>query len=156
MKNYLILGLLGLTSLNVYASNLPANVLAEHATYVGFAPPEHRGTFKLQLLSTGVVQKIDNKANTTVVAKLSVPVVRKIMSAINNIKSDELNKPLRPPCMDAPTQELQVRKADGTSMTIWRRAGCQEHSPRDATADGVANLVNSLNNAFSRIDNLEN
>lgn len=155
MKKILLTGFLTLISLNVYAESLPSNILAEHATHVGFAPPEHRGVFKFQILNSGVIRKIDNKNNTTVLARLSKDVVKKISSAIDTIKSAELSKPRTPPCMDAPSQDIQVRQSNGTSITIWRRSGCRDFEPLDQSASSVADIINNLDDAFSQINYLE-
>ena len=40
-------------------------VLMESSTHVGFAPPQYSGIFKVQVLSDGTLQKIDNKQKIT-------------------------------------------------------------------------------------------
>lgn len=136
------------------AAELPENVIVEHTTHVGFAPENHRGVFKFQVLKTGVVQKINNKNKKTVLVKLSTELTTKIASAVNNIKSDDLKEPNTPRCMDAPSLAITARQENGTEMVIWRRAGCRDAVPTDATAAAVVNSVQELRGALSIVEQL--
>lgn len=136
------------------AAELSENVIVEHTTNVGFAPVSHRGTFKFQVLESGVVQKIDNKNQKTVLAKLSAELTTKLASAVNNIKSDDLKEPNGPRCSDAPSLSITARQENGTEMTIWKRSGCRDAEPTDETASAVVSSVKELRNALSVVEQL--
>lgn len=153
-KKLIFIGFLGLLSGNLNAQSLPIEVLAEKVTHVGFAPPEHAGIYKFQILTTGEVQKIDNKNIVTVLAKLQDVEISKIKSAINSIKSDEIKAPQGPKCFDAPSFAVQVRQSSGVNMLIWTQVACRDSEPADFVAARVASLINSLENSFSKINGL--
>lgn len=129
-------------------------MVAEHTTYVAFAPPEYAGTYRLQILKSGVVQQVDNKDRVDVAAKLSTNVLKKLNAAVNKIKSDELTKPQGPECADAPNQEIRVRQSSGANLTIWKRVNCREVNATDENAKSVADIIDNLLKAFNTIDGL--
>lgn len=153
MKISILLTLLVFAS-GAMAAELPENVIVEHATHVGFAPASHRGVFKFQVLKSGVVQKIDNRNKKTVLAKLSTELTAKLVTAVNDIKSDDLKEPTTPRCTDAPTVAITARQENGTEMTIWRRAGCRDAVPTDETAATVVKSVQDLRSALSGLEQL--
>lgn len=136
-------------SAGAFAAELPNNVIVEHTTNVGFAPVSHRGTFKFQILKSGVVQKIDNKNVKTVLAKLSPEVIASLTAVVNKIKSDDLNDSNGPRCMDAPTLTITAKQETGVEFVIWRRAGCRDAVAKDAAGAAVAGSVQQLRNALS-------
>jgi len=154
MKSILILALVLFTSFTVRAEDapkLPENVIAEITTHVGFAPPEMVGTYRFQVLSTGVMQKVNNKDVVKVVGTLSLLDVIELTSMINAIKSDKLKEPKKGPiCMDVPSQQMTIKKDYDTYMVIWTQSGCKEHIARDPSAKRLAEIVNQLESLTER------
>lgn len=156
MKKLFFLGLLSFVNVNSYAAPLATDVLAERSMHVSFAPEQYRGIFKFQLLTSGIVQKVDNKNNITYVAQLSETEVAKVRTAIDNIKSDQLIAPTGPLCMDFPMQLIQIQQSNSASMTIWKNASCRISEPSDENAAKVAKIMNDLNSVFTEIEVLNN
>jgi len=140
--------------LNFAAANdeLPPNVLAEHSTRVGFAPPQMRGIYRLQILVDGTVQRVDNNGVATFFAELDPSLVANLSASIDAIKSNELIPPTSMPCMDAPGKYIRVRQSNGTSPLIWKNEVCREFRPRDLKASDVALVIKELEHAFSRMN----
>lgn len=153
MKSILIIALALFVGFNVSAQEkLPTNVVAEVAAHVGFAPPEMTGTYKFQLLSTGVLQRVNNNNAVKVVGTITLAETAKIQSQIDRVKSDKLKQPKGPLCMDAPSEIMTVQKTDGTNLVIWEKHGCQEYTPKDRHAKKAANSVNKLVDDSSSVD----
>lgn len=155
MKKLFFLVVLGLAGLTVHAEELPASVLAEHSIHQAFAPPNVQGTFKLQILKTGVIRKVDNKNHVTAVAKLAPTVVKALREAIDQIQGEEFKKPKGRRCMDAPSQRIAVQQSDGTQRLVWRRAQCRDFLAVDPAASAVAEVIQGFRTAFSTIDHLD-
>lgn len=150
MKHILLFAFVLLMGVHAQAAELADNVVAEFEVYVGFAPPAHRGRFVMQIMTNGKVINIDNKNESVEVATLAPVMMEKLAEAINKIKSDELEKPDSPPCMDAPSREIMVRQG-AKSMVIWRNAGCRDYSPKDWSASKVAMVIESLHSAVGNL-----
>jgi hypothetical protein len=112
-----------------------------------------RGTYRFQVLSSGVVQKIDNKNKVTEVAKLSKDVLAKLTSGISLIKEVKLVDPNTPMCMDAPSQAVVIT-LKGQPTAIYKKIGCVAHTSEDGVTARVATFVNDLQSTFSQIDYL--
>ncbi len=154
MKNYLMALLLGVIGFSAQAVELAPGVVGEVTTFVGFAPPEFRGTFRFQLLSSGTLQSVDNHGQVKVVGSVSSEIVAGFEKKIAAIQSAELNAPQGPICMDAPGTHITVQQADGTDLVIWKRGGCRESTPVDYAASNVAEALKRLENAFQGLSYL--
>lgn len=156
MKQFLIICLLAMGGLSAQAQNSGASVLSEYVKEVRFAPPGLRGTFKFQILTSGVVQSVDNKDQVDVVAKLSPDVMSKLAAAIDSINNNVLTAPPTPPCTDSPELKIVVRQSQGTVQTIWERIDCLESVSSSIPANRTANIISTLEAAFASIKYLTN
>lgn len=153
MKFTLLFSLI-ILSLSAFSSELPDNVIIEHTTSVGFAPANHRGVFKFQILKSGVVQKINNKNVKTLIAKLSPELIASLTGTVNKIKTDGLKEPNGPRCMDAPSIAITAKQETGVEFVIWKRSGCRDSISTDAAAAAVAGSVQQLRNTLSDLAQL--
>lgn len=123
-------------------------VLMETSTHVGFAPPQYSGIFKVQVLSDGTLQKIDNKQKTTKFAKLSSAAVKNLSQQIANLEVNDLQGEDGPMCADAPMKKVKVIK-NSEEIVIKTNISCLTKEMLSAyslirIAESVENLSSSL------------
>jgi hypothetical protein len=87
-------------------------IVLQSKTMVGFAPPEMRGTYTVQIKDNGQVLSIDNKSQKVVLAKLSKPVMKALLEKVEKLEIQDLQGEEGPGCYDAPTTEVSVFKAE--------------------------------------------
>jgi hypothetical protein len=149
---FLTIALSGLTAQAV----LPVlEVIAEKTVKVGFAPAEHRGTFRLQILSSGAVLRVDNKDVVRVVARLTPEQIERLQESIDRIVGNELRMPDRPGCLDAPSKTITVTKSSGEKEKIWQNLSCQEYVSNSYLANAIARAINHLDRALQAIETME-
>jgi hypothetical protein len=146
--------LLTLTASPAFAFRPPNGVIIEHVTNVGFAPPAARGTFKFQVLESGLIQKIDNKGLVTVIGSLMPETLYQIVKAAASITTIQLVEPDAqvPRCMDAPSESITINKLGGNSLTLWERFSCLETFTTDNTADLLVKFMRNLKSAFAQVN----
>lgn len=134
-----------------------SRVLVEKVTAVAFASPEFRGLYKFQILSSGTVQRVDNKDQIEFLAQLSTSIVHQIEIAVNKI---DLNSQLTfdrnlPRCADAPTQTIYIYKGE-SKVAIKKRQECVDYLSTDASAQTLADWVDRLDSSLAPIGLPEN
>lgn len=150
-KSLILLGL-GILFLNTTeARPLPtSNVLVEKTLSVAFAPEAHRGIYRFQVLKSGHVQNIDNKANVTQLAILSQSIIKEIQTAVNSLPDDlKIITEDGPRCTDAPTSQTLVIKNSGVQIAIRARTDCLPANSLNSTAVGIANWADTLENSLT-------
>lgn len=114
-------------------------VLLEKTTSVAFAMPEYRGTYRFQVLSSGVVQKIDNKNKITKLAVLSQVLIDQVKNAVLVIPQDlVLKEEDGPRCADATMQSTAIFKAGGAKVTIKTKVDCRDGYSNNYLANHLA------------------
>ncbi len=151
MKEFVALMLLGM-SFAASAESLPRDVVAAYIANVQFAPPERRGEHKMLFLSSGDVQKVDNKNKVTLMAKLSPKLIKNLIALNDQIKSDELTQPTSPACTDAPSLRTVVQQTNGKIIVVWRRINCRDSNATDAAANEVSEIVRNFSRALYSLD----
>jgi hypothetical protein len=142
-------------SFAAYAS-LPADVLAEISTNVGFAPEKDRGMYRFQILATGEVRKVDNKGNVKSLAILSEALMSTLSTAIENVQYEGLNEATGTRCFDAPSQAVQVRNTSTQeTVLVQTRIACQMADAKNAKARLVADAIRQLENAFRSVEQVK-
>lgn len=125
------------------------SVLIESSTHVGFAPPQYRGIFKLQILSDGTLQKIDNKQKVTKFAKLSGAAVKNLNQQIATLQIGELQGEDGPLCTDAPMRKTIVNK-NAEEIVIKTNISC--NTKEMSTAYNLNRIIDSAESMFSALN----
>jgi len=127
-----------------------SNVLIEHVTHVGFAPPENVGTYSQQILVDGTVQSVDNKNKVVKIAKLSSVALKNLKSEIASLKVEALEGEDGPECEDAPSSETVVYR-NAKKIEIKTQEQCRTKEMYSAsTLNQVMDGASSLSSALSR------
>jgi hypothetical protein len=150
-KSLILMGL-GILFLNTTEARpqLVKNILVEKTLSVGFAPEEHRGIYRFQVLKSGVVQNVDNKNKVTKLALLSPAIIDKIQTAVRALPNDlKIVQEDGPRCADAPSSQTTVVKSNGVKITIRSRVDCLPSNAINSTAVGLANWTDSLDNSLN-------
>ncbi len=127
-----------------------ASVLIESSMNVGFAPPQYQGTFKVQILSDGTIQKIDNKQKTTKFAKLSAAAVKSLNQQIATLQIGELQGEDGPLCSDAPMRKNTVMK-NAEAIVIKTNVSCNAKEMSSAyNLNRIIDSADSLSSSLTR------
>ncbi len=124
------------------------SVLIENTTHVGFAPPQYSGIFKVQILSDGTIQKIDNKQKVTKFAKLSAAAVKNLNQQIAKLQIGELQGEEGPLCTDAPMRKTTVIK-NAEEIVIKTNISC--NTKEMPTAYNLNRIIDSADSLFSAL-----
>lgn len=127
-----------------------ASVLIESSMNVGFAPPQYQGTFKVQILSDGTIQKVDNKQKTTKFAKLSAAAVKSLNQQIATLQIEDLQGEEGPLCSDAPSRQNTVIK-NAKEIVIKTNISCNSKEMSSAyNLNRIIDSADSMSSALSR------
>lgn len=138
---------------SVASARIPQQPLASVlriTTHVMFAPPEIRGTYNTVVTKDGLILKIDNKGNKSEIAKLSPAAVASLLGKIEEVQPGELVKEGDGPgCLDVPTTNTFVVKANGSEVHVIQNANCQFSALESAwevreIAESIENLAHIL------------
>ena len=136
---FLITAMVILVSLN----SMAATALLKSRLVVGFAPEEDRGVFTTTVLSNGLVEFENNKGKVTHVLKMSKVAVKNLVAQIEKLEVEPLMGEDTPQCMDAPSSEIYVVKAN-KEILIKTVYNCREKIMN--AAYNLVNLMQSFNN----------
>lgn len=126
-----------------------ASVLIESSMNVGFAPPGSQGTFKVQILSDGTLQKVDNKQKTTKFAKLSAAAVKSLNQQIAKLQIEDLQGENGPICNDAPSRKNIVIK-NAQEIIIKTNIDCNTKEMSSAyNLNTIMDSADSLSSSLS-------
>ncbi len=128
-----------------------SRVLVEKTTAVGFAPPETRGIYKFQVLSSGVVQRIDNKNRIESLATLAPTFINQIESAITaiDINAELVTDETLPRCADAPSKITTIYKSDDSMVVIKKRIDCIDSNSTSPAGYSLAQWLDNLDAGLS-------
>ncbi len=132
----------------------PVKTVLEQIVYVGFAPPDMTGQYRLQVQSDGSVVSIDNKGVTKKVAKLNPDDMTGVLKSVEKLTTDAKSNNDQPPCMDAPSTKVKAYRADGSERIILLEQGCREFYSSDDKAYPLAAIVSSLSSVQSSLRQL--
>lgn len=127
-----------------------ASVLIESSMNVGFAPPGYQGVFKVQILSDGTIQKVDNKQKINKIAKLSAAAVKSLNQQIAKLQVGELQGEDGPLCSDAPShQTVVIRNTE--EVVIKTNISCNMKEMSSAyNLNRIMDSADTLSSALSR------
>ncbi len=126
------------------------SVLIEKSTHVGFAPPQYQGVFKVQILSDGTIQKVDNKQKVTKFAKLSAAAIKNLSQQISALDVGELQGEDGPLCSDAPMRKTKVIK-NSQEIIIKENISCNSKEMSSAyNLNSVIDSADALSSALTR------
>lgn len=107
-------------------AELPADILASHDLYIGFAPPTVRGHYAVQLHRDGTVTQTDNREVVTVIGHLNTVETEKVTKVIDKVEPMDLPEFPEQGCFDVPSSGITIQKTDGTEIEIQASARCNE------------------------------